>query len=342
MLHDFRTIRVGALRVWLDEEAFAEYEADRTEFDAIFERAAEFHADRLHADQFPVLLHGLHGCWQHGHDKKLRLEDVNLGDGDDGFAYFGNLEYPDGSVQDESLFVINLPAVLLRRGPDSLRDLLNEPLRQRASLRLPSPSISGGGSADADAGTGAGAGAGAGVGAGAGAGGSSGGSNNGSKGHLAAPIFSTATIAAAIAAAQVASPAAREEAQREEDAGATRADNWAERSSLKRVGIGEVMDKVAEPPPPSAMPAGAVCLRFRFPFDGRSEMSPTGSHLVGACAAIPLPRPDLPQCLARRISLLGEPFKRGGLLHSHPRPSCGSGCRCREPPCRRSGAGEDH
>jgi hypothetical protein len=136
----FSVKEFGALQISFDEDALVEYETDRPSFDAIFEQAAVSHAARLLAvGQFPVLLHGRHGCWQYGHAKKLGQEGVNLGNPDRGFSYFGNLEYEDYGMQEDALFVINLRASLLGGGLDTLRDILSEPLRMREETRLSPP-----------------------------------------------------------------------------------------------------------------------------------------------------------------------------------------------------------
>ena len=130
----------GALRLWLDDDALFEYEAHALDYEAICARAAEAHSAQLAAvGQFPILLHGRRGCWQFGHAKKLKEDGVNLGDGAMGFSFFGNMDYEGYGAQDDALFIVNLRESLLRRGLESLHDMLSEPLRMRGNRGLPPP-----------------------------------------------------------------------------------------------------------------------------------------------------------------------------------------------------------
>ena len=100
----------SGLVVHFDEAALREYEADRTKYDEIFAHVSEAHAVPLRRHgQCPIHIMGLGGIYQYGRDKKWREERVELGDPASGIAYFGNLEYEGGRMQESTLFIASVP-----------------------------------------------------------------------------------------------------------------------------------------------------------------------------------------------------------------------------------------
>jgi len=108
------TRQLGGLRVHFDAAALKEYEADRPAYDEIFRHASDAHAGPLQRfGQCAIIVHGVGGLYQFGRDKKLREESVDLGDPERGIAWFGNLEYENGRVQESTLFIVNMPRAIL-------------------------------------------------------------------------------------------------------------------------------------------------------------------------------------------------------------------------------------
>ena len=95
---------VGGLNVSLDDAALREYEADADAFEAPFAWAVQVLSKTLERhSQCPVFVHGRDGCWQWGAAKKLRDDQVDLGDSDAGIQFAGNMLYeradaPDGCI----------------------------------------------------------------------------------------------------------------------------------------------------------------------------------------------------------------------------------------------------
>jgi hypothetical protein len=108
--------RVGSgLTVHLDEAALAEYEIHRAAYDQALALAAAAHEPMLHSfgQPCPVLLHGLAGCWRHGHELKKRDHGFDLGDAAAGICFHGNFHYEGHPDVEQAIVIINLPAVLL-------------------------------------------------------------------------------------------------------------------------------------------------------------------------------------------------------------------------------------
>ena len=108
-------MEVCGLFVCFDAAALVEYRAAALAYDEVFAHAAEALAAPLaRLGQCPIFVHGLEGCWQWGAAKKRAEEGVDLGEGPCGIAYFGNLEYDGYGYQEEAVFLINMPAAILR------------------------------------------------------------------------------------------------------------------------------------------------------------------------------------------------------------------------------------
>jgi len=113
-------LHIGGLNLCFDDHALKEYKANKQTYNEIFQHAGSAHAACLRRlGQVPIWIHGKNSqLWKYGYQTKLKQDGVDLGNAQDGMAWFGNMQYNTDSDgwrdQHTTVFIIGMEGAILR------------------------------------------------------------------------------------------------------------------------------------------------------------------------------------------------------------------------------------